>query len=161
MSPPLISALMTSTVAPSINDDLSAALTAANQMLNSLLFGDLPYSVKANDKDEPEFFNMKFDMDERGLVAISEAFVLHALIGGVQMFSKRVITGWHTYHKNKRLMRRELVNCLNACGSWYAKVNVLIEITTKYVSKRTNSRQEQPKWNMLGHSNTRVVICCY
>ena len=39
------------------------ALTTADQVLKSLLFGDLLYFVMGNDKDEPKFFNMRFDMD--------------------------------------------------------------------------------------------------
>ena len=39
------------------------ALRTANQELNSLQFGDLLYFVTGNDKDEPKFRNMQFDMD--------------------------------------------------------------------------------------------------
>ena len=39
------------------------ALTTADQLLKSPIFGDLLYFVMGNDKDKPIFFNMKFDMD--------------------------------------------------------------------------------------------------
>ena len=42
---------------------LRPAQTTADQVLNSLLFGDLLYFVTGNDKDEPKFCNMRFDMD--------------------------------------------------------------------------------------------------
>ena len=39
------------------------AVTTVDQVLKSLLFGDLLYFVTDNDKDEPKFCNMRFDMD--------------------------------------------------------------------------------------------------
>ena len=35
------------------------------------------------------------------------------------------------------------------------------EITTQYISKPPNYRQTQPKWNLLGLIDTKVVISCY
>ena len=42
---------------------LMPAQTTVDQVLNSLLLGDLLYFVTRNDKDEPKFCNMRFDMD--------------------------------------------------------------------------------------------------
>ena len=63
MSLPLISAFITSAVTLGVNQGLSAALTAADQVLNSPLFGDSLYFAMDNDKDEPKFCNIRFDMD--------------------------------------------------------------------------------------------------
>ena len=78
-----------------------SALTTTGQVLNSLLFCGLLYLGTGNVKDEPIFCNMMFDMDLRDLIAILHAFLLNALITGVQMFGKRVIAGWHTCYKTK------------------------------------------------------------
>ena len=39
------------------------APTTAGQVLKSFLFGDVLHVVMGNDKDEPKFCNMRFDMD--------------------------------------------------------------------------------------------------
>ena len=55
--------LIISAVTLGVNQDIPAALTTAEQVLDSLLFDDLLYFVADNDKDEQKFCNMRFDMD--------------------------------------------------------------------------------------------------
>ena len=55
--------------------------------------------------------------------------MLHGLIKAAQMFGKRVITGWHICYKTKGLIPTERVHLINACGSWYAIVNILIDFS--------------------------------
>ena len=52
-----------SVVTLGVNQGLSGALTAADQVLNSLLFGDLLYFATDNEKDELKFCNIRFDND--------------------------------------------------------------------------------------------------
>ena len=49
---PLLSALIMSAVTLGVNRGLSTALTTADQVLNSLRFGNLLYLVTDNDKNE-------------------------------------------------------------------------------------------------------------
>ena len=62
VSTPLISAVIISAVTLGVNQGLSAALTTADQLLDSLQFGDLLYIVTGNDTDERKLCNVRFHM---------------------------------------------------------------------------------------------------
>ena len=59
VSLPLISTLIISAVIHGVNQGQHQRLRAT-EVLKSFLFGDV---VMGNDKDEPKFCNMRFDMD--------------------------------------------------------------------------------------------------
>ena len=153
---------MINAVTLGVNWGLSAALTTAYQVLNSLLF-DVYYipwritiRVNQNSAIRGSTWTERTSVQSR----------MHSCCTHLLKESKFLVNGWsrdgwHTCYKSIMLIPTEWAKWLNACSSWYAKVNILTyfspfcwtERITSCISILKNNEKSRLKAAFWPHRN--------